>query len=61
MRFAFIDAWNQYASETLARPEGVRAGCEPMRFPARGASYRGVAVVWHGFSSCPQAPHGLEP
>ena len=49
----FIAAWEAYVARVEAREEGVRPGCSPMRFPAT-AAFRGVAVVWHGFSSCPQ-------
>ena len=44
----------------MARPEGVRPGCEPLRFPAT-TTYRGVAVIHHGFSSCPQEMAVLGP
>jgi len=45
----------------MTRPEGVAPGCEPMRFPSVGRSYRGVVVVWHGFSSCTQEMAVLGP
>ena len=60
-RQAFVSAWDEYYTTTMGRAEGVRAGCEPMRFPARGPTYKGVAVVWHGFSSCPQEMANLGP
>ena len=59
-RLPFINAWAAYVNATLSRPEGVRSGCEPLYFPATGA-YRGVALVWHGFSSCPQEMAILAP
>ena len=59
-RQPFVAAWNSYKAHVLARPEGVRPGCEPLRFPAT-AAYRGVAVVHHGFSSCPQEMANLGP
>ena len=59
-RTAFLDAWAAYNKSTIERPEGVRPGCEPMRFPATSA-YRGVVVVWHGFTSCPQEMSHLGP
>jgi len=52
-RQPFIDAWDAYVLQVSSRPEGVRDGCMPLRFPAT-AAYRGVAVIHHGFSSCPQ-------
>ena len=60
-RQSFITNWNSYVTTTMARPEGVRPGCEPMRFAARGPTYKGVVVVWHGFSSCPQEMNMLGP
>ena len=59
-RSTFVHAWESYVVAIATRPEGVRAGCEPMRFPATSA-YQGVAVVWHGFSSCPQEMSHLGP
>ena len=59
-RSAYIAAWDAYANATLNRPEGVRANCEPLRFPAVGP-YRGVALIWHGFSSCPQEMATMAP
>jgi hypothetical protein len=59
-RQPFVAAWDAYTARVLGRPEGVRLGCEPMRFPAT-SSYRGVAVLYHGFSSCPQEMAALGP
>ena len=53
-RQAFLNAWAAYNRSEINRPEGVRLGCEPLFFPSTGATYRGVALIWHGFSSCPQ-------
>eukprot|EP00316_Scyphosphaera_apsteinii_P004577 CAMPEP_0119319354 /NCGR_PEP_ID=MMETSP1333-20130426/49159_1 /TAXON_ID=418940 /ORGANISM="Scyphosphaera apsteinii, Strain RCC1455" /LENGTH=493 /DNA_ID=CAMNT_0007325739 /DNA_START=352 /DNA_END=1830 /DNA_ORIENTATION=+ len=57
---AYLAAWDEYTSDILARPEGVQEACKPMRFPAR-APYRGVAVLFHGFTSCPQEMALLAP
>ena len=56
----FLTAWNAYVTTTLGREEGVRSGCEPLRFPAT-STYRGVVLIWHGFSSCPQEMAVLGP
>ena len=50
----YVAAWDSYVADTMGRPQGVRQDCAPMRFPAVGPEFKGVAVVWHGFSSCPQ-------
>ena len=50
----YVAAWDSYVADTMGRPQGVRQDCAPMRFPAVGKPFKGVAVVWPGFSSCPQ-------
>ena len=50
----YLTAWNKYVSDITNRPEGLDPGCEPMRFPSTADTYKGVVVIWHGFSSCTQ-------
>lgn len=55
------EAWQQYVDtvHTAAKQLGttIQAGCEPMHYDAlsHGAdAYRGVVLLYHGFSACPQ-------
>ena len=50
----YLTKWNEYVSDMTSRPEGLDTGCEPMRFPSTASDYKGIVVMWHGFSSCTQ-------
>lgn len=52
----FIAAWNSYVSDTKAGARhGLQSDCIPRRFAAtNGTAFRGTAVLFHGFTACPQ-------
>lgn len=54
--------WNNYVKETIeiSHPYGLQESCVPRRFPAT-APYRGTAVLFHGYSACPQQYFYLAP
>lgn len=65
----YLTKWEAYVADISSRPEGIMPGCEPLRFASTASAYKGVVVVWHGFSSCtqemailgpPLAAHGFD-
>lgn len=47
-------AWSAYLTEVQANAtNGLQENCLPRRFPPVGA-YRGTALLYHGYSACPQ-------
>ena len=43
-------------------PSALQPGCEPARYsPPAGVKYRGLAILLHGFSACPQQYEQLGP
>lgn len=49
-----VRLWESYASEVTGSAS-LQAGCEPTRLsPPEGVPYRGVVVLFHGFTACPQ-------
>jgi len=59
---AATEAWNDYVLQTMERwkVEGIQADCIPRRYQAHG-EYKGVVVLHHGFSACPQQYFDLAP
>jgi len=58
---AYLSAWDDYVTSITSRQWGVQSDCEPMRFPSTASTYKGVVVIWHGFSSCTQEMTVLAP
>eukprot|EP00656_Telonema_subtile_P042119 TRINITY_DN4756_c0_g5_i1.p1 TRINITY_DN4756_c0_g5~~TRINITY_DN4756_c0_g5_i1.p1 ORF type:complete len:381 (-),score=92.40 TRINITY_DN4756_c0_g5_i1:113-1255(-) len=54
-------AWVRYLNHSaVAAKRGLQSGCVPRRFRAQGP-YRGMVVLFHGFSACPQQYDDLGP
>ena len=54
-------AWDQYTNATIAAaPHGLQPSCVPRRFRAEGP-YKGLVVLFHGYSACPQQFDDLAP
>jgi len=63
MAYASLDAqWDVYVKKVLAdAPHGLQQSCMPRRFkPTKGVT-RGLAVLFHGYSACPQQFDELSP
>eukprot|EP00937_MAST-01D_sp_MAST-1D-sp2_P004393 g4393.t1 len=60
---AAVAAWDAYVNDTIASAKhGLQEACVPRRFPAAATvPYRGTAVLFHGFSACPQQYFALAP
>jgi len=53
--------WERYVKQTIANaPNGLQQGCAPRRFKPVGG-YKGLAVLLHGYSACPQQFDELAP
>lgn len=51
--------WKQYVAKTT-KGASLQPGCEPMRVsPPSSVPYRGVIILFHGFTACPQQFHEL--
>ena len=61
---SFVSAWDAFVHEQISSaPHGLQQDCVPRRFPstAPNSTYKGVAVLFHGFSACPQQYFQLAP
>ena len=56
---AFVAEWDEYVLEAKAgAPRGLQADCVPRRYAATG-TFMGTAVLFHGYSACPQQYFGM--
>lgn len=48
------ELWDAYVRETTSGA-ALQEGCVPKEFsPPTGTKYKGVAILFHGFTACPQ-------
>lgn len=60
-RLAALKAWNQYVNTTIvSAPHGLQEDCVPQRFAAE-STFRGTALLFHGYSACPQQYFQIAP
>ena len=53
--------WQSYVKKTTAGAH-LQKGCEPTRFsPPANVPYKGVVILFHGFTACPQQYFELSP
>ena len=57
----YLDMWNAYVNNSAAAAKyGLQEACKPRRVAAT-QPYRGTALLFHGFSACPQQYFALAP
>lgn len=57
----YLDAWNAFAAAQMSNYT-LQPGCTPFRVASSPAEqYKGVVVLLHGFSACPQQFLDLAP
>lgn len=59
---AATQAWDSYVAEVSTKyaSPGIQKDCVPVHYPATSA-YKGVVVLVHGFSACPQQWFAMAP